>query len=97
MDSEEIAEIFNDISHYKRRRKKRKEKAIYLKYLSYEKIIIISISIFFAIFFILLIKLILMGKTKIKVEKIIISNLELLQKIENFVQKIPKIDKNEII
>ena len=87
MDSEEISEIFKDISNYKRRTKnKRKQNKIYEIFYSYKKIIITSVSIFLAIFIILLI---------IFYIKIIwLEDLD--QKIEKFVQMIPKVDKNEI-
>ena len=92
MDPEEIAEIFNDISHYKRRRKKRKENIFY----SNKKIIVNYLSIFIAIFIILLIILFYKKETKSEVKQIYLSDLELEQKIENFVQMTPKVDKNEI-
>ena len=98
MYPEEKAEICNDISNYKKRKKKKREKSkIYIIFCSTKKIIIIFyISKFFAIFIILSI-IFFMKKINSKGKQINLSNAEIEQNIENFVQTIPKVDKNEIV
>ena len=98
MYHEEKAEIYNDISNYKiRKKKKREESKINIIFCFVKKIIIIFyISKFFAIFLILSI-FFFMKKINSKEKQINLSNDKIEENIENFVQTIPKVDKNEIV
>ena len=84
-------------NYKKRKRKKREESKIYIIYCFIKNILIIfNISKFFAIFIILSI-FFYMKKINSEVKQINLSNAEIEQNIENFVQRIPKVDKNEIV
>ena len=98
MDLEEIHEIFHDISKPKRKRKKRNKNNIYNNiFYSNRNFLITYTPKFIAIFIILLIILFYKKVVISEVKQKYLSNYELEQKVKNFVQNIPGVDKNEII